>query len=72
MWRWNKEVCEHRGGTRARAGWRGKTLDHSRSDTEMVTTCGEKDRQRCSNENMEDGSDWTSNDNDREAYVGQR
>ena len=25
----------------------------------MVRSCGEKDRARCSDENMEDGSGWT-------------
>ena len=35
-----------------------------RSDTEMVRPCGEKDWRRCSNDNMEDGSGWTSK------YVG--
>ena len=28
----------------------------------MVIICGEKDRGRCSNENMEDGSEWTRKD----------
>ena len=29
----------------------------------MVRNCGEKDRRRCSNENMEDGNEWTPKNN---------
>ena len=30
--------------------------------TDMVRPCGEKQRRRCRNENMADGSGWTSKD----------
>ena len=37
-------------------------LENKRSETGMVWICGEKDLRRCSSENMEDGSGWTSKD----------
>ena len=34
----------------------------TKSKTEMVRSCGEKDGGRCSNENRNDGGEWTPKD----------
>ena len=56
--RWIKQVGVVHLKSRGRCG--NHNLENNRSETEMVRPCGEKDWRRCSNENMEDGSRWTS------------
>ena len=51
------EDCEDQEWRNKSKGKNGKRKwENQRSETEIVRPCGEKDRGRCSNENMEDGN----------------
>ena len=41
---------------------RANIRENKRIETEMVSPRGENDLRSCSNENMEDGSGWTTRD----------
>ena len=53
----------------ARAGVANTSQKIKRSETELVGPCGEKDRGRCSNENMGDRNGWTPKDIKTETEV---